>query len=75
MIDLAHDEVLLAAVRGPGADREPDEAARARAAELDADAYPDLRGDRDRGGGPTLDGPTLDGPALGPTPPHPGPAR
>jgi len=62
MIDLDPDEALLTAVRGPSAEREPDAGARARAAELDAGAQPDLRGDRDRGGGPAIERAT----------PHPG---
>lgn len=66
MIDLDHDEVLLAAVRGPGVQREPDDAARARAAELDPDIQPDLRGDRDRRGGPAIDSPVIDRPVPDP---------
>ena len=48
MKDRTADKELVAAVRGLGAQREPDEQARALAAELDVSRQPDLRGDRDR---------------------------
>jgi hypothetical protein len=42
---ISSDEELLAAVRWLGENREPDEEAWTRAAELDAGGQPDLRGD------------------------------
>ena len=48
MTDRTADEELLAAVRGLGEQRDPDEQAQVLAAELDVRGQPDLRGERDR---------------------------